>query len=45
MPEFHAGRAPRNNGLRYPPDPPQVEEIIAVMRTAGDDTTDTGSEA
>jgi integrase len=23
-------------GLRYPPDPPTVEEIIAVMRTAGD---------
>jgi hypothetical protein len=33
---FHQGRVPRNNGLRYPPDPPPVEEIIAVMRTAGD---------
>jgi site-specific recombinase XerC len=22
--------------MRYPPDPPTVEEIIAVMRTAGD---------
>ena len=32
MPGFHAGRSPRNNGLRYPADPPQVEEIIAVMR-------------
>ena len=31
---FHHGRAPRNNGLRYPPDPPTVEEIVAVMRTA-----------
>jgi len=33
---FHQGRAPRNKGLRYPPDPPPVEEIIAVMRAAGD---------
>jgi hypothetical protein len=33
---FHRGRAPRNKGLRYPPDPPNVEEIIAVMRAAGD---------
>ena len=30
MPGFHAGRPPRNKGLRYPADPPQVEEIIAV---------------
>jgi hypothetical protein len=35
MPGFHAGRAPRNKGLRYPADPPKVEEIIAVMRLAG----------
>ena len=33
---FHQGRTPRNKGLRYPPDPPTVEEIIAVMRAAGD---------
>src|SRR5947209_3376449 len=33
---FHQGRPSRNNGLRYPPDPPTVEEIIAVMRAAGD---------
>ena len=33
---FHAGRPPRNKGLRYPADPPKVEEIIAVMRKAGD---------
>ena len=32
---FHEGRVPRNKGLRYPPDPPTVEEIIAVMRAAG----------
>jgi integrase len=36
MPGFHAGRAPRNKGLRYPADPPKVEEIVAVMRAAGD---------
>jgi integrase len=34
---FHEGHPPRNKGLRYPPDPPTVEEIIAVMRAAGDD--------
>ncbi|MGN6169193.1 MAG: tyrosine-type recombinase/integrase [Solirubrobacteraceae bacterium] len=33
---FHRDRTPRNKGLRYPPDPPTVEEIIAVMRAAGD---------
>ena len=37
MPGFHAGRAPGNKGLRYPADPPKVEEIIAVMRAAGND--------
>jgi site-specific recombinase XerD len=37
MPGFHAGRAPRNKGRRYPADPPKVEEIVAVMRAAGDD--------
>jgi site-specific recombinase XerD len=37
MPGCHAGRPPRNKGLRYPADPPKVEEIIAVMRAAGDD--------
>ena len=35
MPGFHAGRPPRNKGIRYPADPPTVEEIVAVMRTAG----------
>lgn len=32
----HAGRAPRNKGRRYPADPPRVEEIVAVMRQAGE---------
>lgn len=32
---FHVGRPPRNRGMRYPADPPPVEEIIAVMRAAG----------
>jgi site-specific recombinase XerD len=36
MPGFHAGRVPGNKGLRYPADPPKVEEIITVMRAAGD---------
>ncbi len=33
---FHRGVPPRNKGLRYPPDPPAVKGIIAVMRGAGD---------
>jgi hypothetical protein len=33
---FHRGVSPGNKGLRYPPDPPTVEEIGAVMRAAGD---------
>ena len=37
IPGFNAGRPPRNKGLRYPADPPRVEEIVAVMRAAGDD--------
>ena len=37
MPSFHAGRPPRNKGMRYPADPPTVEEIVAVMRHAADD--------
>jgi hypothetical protein len=35
MPGFHAGRPPRNKGLRHPADPPKAEEIVAVMRAAG----------
>ena len=35
MPAFHARRPPRNKGMRYPADPPTVEEIVAVMRAAG----------
>ena len=34
--QFHRGRAPRNKSLRYPADPPSVEEIVAVMRRPGD---------
>src|SRR5688500_2801458 len=37
MPGFHTGRPARNKGVRYPADPPKVEEVIAVMRAAGDD--------
>jgi site-specific recombinase XerD len=36
LPGYLAGRPPRNKGLCYPPDPPTVEEIVAVMRQAGD---------
>jgi site-specific recombinase XerD len=36
-PGFRAGRPPRNKGRRYPADPPTVEEIVSVMRTARDD--------
>jgi integrase len=36
MPGYRAGCAPANKGMRYPPDPPRVEEIIAVMRQAGE---------
>ena len=27
LPDFHAGRPPRNKGMRYPADPPTIEEI------------------
>jgi site-specific recombinase XerD len=37
IPGYLAGRAPRNKGLGYPPDPPRAEEIILVMRQAGHD--------
>jgi integrase len=37
MPGYHAGRPPRNKGMRYPADPPTVEEIVAVMRHTSDD--------
>ena len=36
LPGHHCGRAPRNKGLRYPADPPTIEEIIRVMRQADD---------
>src|SRR5215204_3990070 len=36
LPQFHAGRPPRNKGMRYPADPPTIEEIVTVMRHAGD---------
>jgi len=43
LPGFHAGHPPHNKGLRYPADPPTVEEIIAVMHAAGDDAEASGS--
>ena len=35
MPRYHQGRPPKNKGLRFPADPPTVEEIVAVMRATG----------
>ena len=35
-PDHLAGRPPKNKGRRYPADPPRVEEIVAVMREAGE---------
>jgi hypothetical protein len=37
MPGYHAGRPPGNKGLRYPADPPTVDEIVAVLRQTADD--------
>jgi site-specific recombinase XerD len=37
MPGYLAGRAPRNKGMQYPPDPPRAEEIVLVMRQAAHD--------
>ncbi len=36
-PGFRRGIAPRNKGQRYPADPPTIDEIVAVMRQAGQD--------
>lgn len=36
LPGYHAGRSPRNKGMRYPADPPTVDEIVAVMRHTSD---------
>ena|SRR5690242_15187679 len=35
VPGYRRGCVPRNKGMRFPADPPRVEEIIAVMRAAG----------
>ena len=36
MPGYHQARPLRNKGMRYPADPPTIEEIVAVMRVAGE---------
>jgi site-specific recombinase XerC len=36
MPDHRRGQAPRNKGMRYPADPPTVEELGLVMRYPGD---------
>jgi hypothetical protein len=35
LPGYHTRRPPRNKGMRYPADPPTVDEIVAVMRHGG----------
>src|SRR3954452_16530652 len=35
LPGHHCGRPPRNKGLRYPADPPTLEEFVSIMRCAG----------
>jgi hypothetical protein len=37
MSGHHVGRPPRNKGIRYPADPPTVEEIVVVMRHTAED--------
>jgi site-specific recombinase XerD len=37
LPGYHAGRPPRNKGVRCPADPPTIDEIVAVMRHTGED--------
>lgn len=34
--DFHLGRVPGSKGMRYPADPPRVEEMVAVMNHAGE---------
>ena len=36
LPGFHAGHAPGSKGLRYPADPPKVEEIRVSSRLGGE---------
>jgi integrase len=36
MPGHRRGQVPRSKGVRYPADPRSVEEIVLVMRHAGD---------
>ena len=38
LPGYHRGRPPRNKGEQYPADPPTVEEIVAVMRSIGENS-------
>jgi hypothetical protein len=44
LPDYHCGRPPRNKGMRYPADPPTIDEIVAVMRQASDDRQAGGCE-
>jgi site-specific recombinase XerD len=37
LPGYHSGRPPRNKRMRYPADPPTIDEIVAVMRHTSND--------
>jgi hypothetical protein len=43
--QFHAGRPPRNKGFATRPTQSATEEIVAVMRRAGDTRTVAGRAA
>ena len=43
LPGYLAGGSPHNKNITYLADPPRVEEIMAVMRQAGEAATVFGS--
>jgi uncharacterized protein YbjT (DUF2867 family) len=36
IPGYHVGRSPPNKGMRYPADPPSIDESVAMMRQPAD---------
>jgi hypothetical protein len=42
MPGYHTGRPPGNKGMRYPADPPTVNEIVASCATPAITATASG---
>jgi len=45
LPEFHAGRPPRNKGMRYPAEPSTIEEIVTGCAAPETACTATGCAA